>query len=111
MNWKRYDEYPEFKSEKEMFLWIWEREEHVSRISGLPLFYPHHPQFHWQFAHILGAKGSVYAKWRLNPNNICLMLPEEHTVFDHRGVEGNELYKNILEIREEMKLYYHNCVN
>lgn len=65
-----------FKNQIEMFKWIWENRPHVSEVSGEPLLYPGHRQWHWQFAHILN-KGS-YPLWKLNPDNIMLLLPEEH---------------------------------
>lgn len=91
-----------------MFKWIWEREEHVSRISGYPLHPQGHSHWHWQFAHVL-PKG-LYGKWRLNPNNIWLMLPDEHTSYDHRGVEGKKEFENLLIFREEMQLFYNHHV-
>ena len=67
---------PKFKNQKEMFLWIWETRDHISEVSDKPLLHLGNSMWHWQFAHIL-AKGT-YPHWKFNPDNIMLMLPEEH---------------------------------
>jgi len=56
-----------------------------------------HWQWHWQFAHVLG-KGS-YPKYKLNPENIMLMLPEEH--------EKQENYQLFNERKIQLKKQYH----
>lgn len=65
-----------FKNKKEMFLWIWENRPHVSELSGKPLLYPNHPQWYFQFLHVLNV--GRYKHWEFNPDNILLGLPEEH---------------------------------
>jgi len=82
-----------------MFMFIWETRPHVSEISGKPLLWHTHYQFYWQFAHVL-SKG-VYTKYRLNPSNIMLMLPEEH-----EKQESFEVFRNR---RDKLKQeYYRN---
>lgn len=73
-----YKDYPEFKNTKEMFLWIYGQRamDWVSDLSGKRLLPIHHWQWHWQFLHVLSK--NTYPKWKLNPNNILLGLPEEH---------------------------------
>lgn len=66
-----------FKSQSEMFGWIWDNRPHKSELTGKPLLSKGHFQWHWQFLHVL-PKGS-YPMWRLNPDNIILALPEEHS--------------------------------
>ena len=66
------------KSQKELFEFVWATREHVSEVSGKPLLPRHDCRWHWQFAHIL-SKGQ-YPSFKLNPDNIMLMLPEEHTI-------------------------------
>ena len=105
-----FEEYPVFKNESEMFNWMWENLDHVSMVSGLPLHPKGHFKWFWQFAHVLGAKGSVYSKWRLNPNNVWLMLPDEHHTFDNRGIDGRPEFEKLKNFREEMKHYYFNHV-
>lgn len=80
-----------------MFLEIWEDRPHLSEVSGKPLHPVGHWQWHWQFAHVLG-KGS-YPKYKLNPENIMLMLPEEH--------EKQESYQLFNEKRIKLKKEYH----
>jgi len=87
----------QFKTQKEMYKWIWENRSHVSEISGKPLLNQNHIQFIWQFAHIL-PKGS-YPKWKLNPDNIMLMLPYEH--------ENQEQYLLFIEKQNELKREYY----
>jgi len=65
-----------FKNQKELFQHIWDTRDHVSEVSEKPLFPEGHCKWHWQFAHIL-PKGS-YPAYKLRPENILLMLPEEH---------------------------------
>lgn len=65
-----------FKNQKELFNWIWENRLHISELSGEDLYPKGHYQWHWQFLHVL-PKGS-YPKYKLNPDNILLALPEEH---------------------------------
>jgi hypothetical protein len=64
------------RTEKMLFLEIWEEQEHVSEVSGKPLLPIGSFKWHWQFAHILN-KGR-FPSSRLDKNNIMLMLPEEH---------------------------------
>lgn len=80
-----------------MFLEIWEDRPHLSEVSGKPLHPVGHWQWHWQFAHVLG-KGS-YPKYKLNPENIMLMLPEEH--------EKQENYQLFNERKIQLKKQYH----
>lgn len=57
-------------------MWLWENRPHVSELSGKPLLHPNNSKFIWQFLHVL-PKGS-YPKYKFNPENILLALPEEH---------------------------------
>lgn len=66
------------KSQKELFEFVWATREQVSEVSGRPLLPRHHYQWHWQFAHVLN-KGT-YPAYKLNPDNIMMMLPEEHAI-------------------------------
>lgn len=84
-----------------LFLEIWNERPHVSEISGRPLLYPQHPQWHWQFAHILG-KGA-YPAFKFKKENIMLMLPEEH--------EKQESFVTYREKHEELKKLYYEQSN
>lgn len=90
-------DYPSFRNQKEMFDWIWENRPHISELTGKQLLPLGNFTWHHQFAHIL-PKGT-YPKWRLNPDNIMLVRPEEH----HK----QESYPEFIERREEMKAEYY----
>jgi len=85
------------RNQKELFEFVWATREHVSEVSGKPLLPRHDYRWHWQFAHIL-SKGS-YPAFKLNPDNIMLMLPEEH--------EKQERYDLFNERKEALKLIYY----
>ena len=91
------EDYPKFKNQKEMFDWIWDNKPHISELTGKPLLPKSSFTWHHQFAHIL-SKGT-YPKWRLNPNNIMIVRPEEHA--------KQESYPEFIEKREEMKREYY----
>lgn len=80
-----------------MFEHIWNTREHISELSGLPLLNRQHPQWHWQFGHIL-SKGT-YPKWKFNPKNIILCLPDEHA--------RQEEFPKFIERRDELKREYY----
>ncbi len=80
-----------------MFNWIWDNRPHVSELSETLLLPKSHPKWHFQFGHIL-PKGS-YPKWKLNPDNIMLMLPEEH--------EHQETWIKFVEKKEELRRQYY----
>ena len=68
-----------FKSQKELFDYIWDTRPHKSEVSGEPLLPKGHYKFVWQFAHILNKGRFPHLKY--DERNIILMLPEEH---DHQ---------------------------
>lgn len=77
---------------------IWEERVHISEVSGKPLLHKTHPQWAWQFAHVL-AKGT-YPAFALNPENIMLMLPEEH--------EKQEQFEIFNIRKEQLKAKYYD---
>jgi len=87
----------QFKNQKEMFAYIWETREHVSELTGEPLFPPNHFKHHWQYLHVL-PKGT-YPKYKLNPNNILLATPEEH--------ERQEQYLKFIYKQDELRKEYY----
>ena len=87
---------PKFKTQTEMFNYIWETREQVSEVSGEPLLPKGHFKWHWQFAHIL-PKGT-YKHYKFNPDNIMLMLPEEH--------EKQEQFELFHERKNELRKKY-----
>lgn len=75
---------------------IWETRDHVSEVSGQALLPLGHFMWHWQFAHVL-PKGK-YTRWKLNPENIMLMLPNEH--------QNQEDYEIFRDKKETLRLEY-----
>lgn len=100
--------------EKELFDDIWEDRVHKSFISGKPLDQYHGTDFYVNmFAHVL-AKGK-YPKFRLEPENIVLLTPEEHTLLDHGTIAQRKKYSEenlwvdwdkLFEHREYLKEKY-----
>ena len=84
-----------FKNQSELFNYLWETRPHFSELSGKPLLPKGHFMWHWQMLHIL-PKGS-YPKWKLEPKNIILALPDEH----ERQNEFAEFNKRFEENRRE----------
>ena len=85
------------KNQKELFNHIWNTREHRSELTGKPLYNTNHSQWHWQFLHVL-PKGS-YPKYKLNPDNIMLALPEEH--------QNQNKYDKFKEKYEELRRQYY----
>ena len=81
----------------DFFMEIWNERDHVSEISGKPLFYPNHPQFTWQFLHLLGH--GAYPEYKFRKDNIILGLPSEH--------EKQESFEIFRERQQEMKEKYY----
>ena len=84
------------KNQSQLFAHVWETREHISEVSGKTLLHEGHSMWHWQFAHVLG-KGTN-TRWKLNPDNIMLMLPEEHT--------NQERFEAFRERQQKLKLAY-----
>lgn len=98
--------------EKKLFMQIWQEREHVSFVpaeTGRPLLLlpPGHPQWHWQFAHVL-PKG-LYGKARLSKENIVLLTPGQHELYDKRPhlIKSLDNYKKLFDLRDELKEKYH----
>lgn len=85
------------KNQAELFARVWENRPHRSELSGVPLLPKGHPQWHWQFLHVL-PKGS-YPKWKLEEKNIMLALPDEHL--------RQERFEKFIERRDELKREYY----
>ncbi len=66
-----------FDNMQQLREYIWENRPRVSELSGDPLEYPGHIQYHWQFMHVLGKQ--AFPKFALYPKNVILSTIEEHT--------------------------------
>lgn len=87
-----------FKTQKELFDYIWDNRPHYSQLTGKPLIPKGGFLWHNQFLHIL-PKGT-YKRYKFNPDNILLARPEEHDV--------QERFPLFLELRQKLTLEYHN---
>lgn len=85
-----------FKNFQQVREYIWNTREHVSEVSGKPLLHEGHMLFHHQFAHLLNRRYTYYV---LNPDNIILLLPEEH--------EHQEKYPEFIKRQDEMRREYY----
>lgn len=74
---------------KKLFEDIWDEREHVSEISGEPLLPKGHPQWHWQFSHVVESPYKGFG-FPLRKDNVVLMLPEEHTMYGERTTEAKK---------------------
>lgn len=70
-----------FRSQSEMFKWIWGNRKHVCVFTGANLDLVPKYQFHWMFLHIL-RKGK-YPMFKYNPDNVVLGHPNFHTAADN----------------------------
>lgn len=97
--------------EKKIFLEIWAQREHVSEISGKTLLPPEHPQFHWQFLHIL-SKGT-YPSYRLRKENIVMGTVDEHRLQTIKPNYTKSLpeWKSFWEKYEQLKQEYYGTDN
>lgn len=79
-----------------LFLSIWLSSDRRSFLSGKPLdryagtdFFPN------LFAHVLSKAQNKYPHFKLYSNNIILLTPEEHTLFDHGTNDQREKYAKL----------------
>jgi len=84
------------KNQSQLFNIVWEEREHLSELTSSPLLPKGNFKWHFQFGHILG-KGK-YSKYKLNPDNIILMTPEEH--------DKQETYPAFIERQDEIRREY-----
>lgn len=83
-----------FKGEMELFLYLWQNREHRCYVSGVKLdkyrdtdFFPN------LFAHILPKAKNRYPKFKLYENNLVLLSPDIHTMFDNPTLKGIKEYE------------------
>lgn len=95
------------EAEWQMFREIWSERPHFSEISGAYLGEEYNPSF---FAHIV-AKGS-YEGLRLKKNNICLMTPGEHNLYDKETDKAKQLteYQWVFQRKQELIEWFYEQV-
>lgn len=88
---------------------VWAVRPHFSEISGKAL-----PKFNiWCFAHILSV-GS-HKQFEFKSENICLMTPAEHDLFDNRGgveelAKTHDGWRKLLERKAKLKRKYNDKI-
>jgi len=88
--------------ELDMFKEIWEERDHVSFVSGKKL-----KKFDVKmFAHIL-SKGA-YPAFRLRKDNIVLLTPDEHFLYDMAShkIKEDPYWAGLYEMKEKLKIEY-----
>ena len=85
-----------FKSESELFDWLWNNEPHVSFISGKPINIAAHSDLWYNiFIHVLSKAQNKYPKFKLYHKNIVMGLPKEHELYDQGTEEGRKKYAEL----------------
>lgn len=106
-----------FKSEKELFLHIWENRERTCAISGQDLnrfdawkdgSSYQQSRFYSMFAHCLNK--NQYKKFRLNPENVLLLHMDLHYLVDFGTIEQRNntglSFSNFYDKQEQLKQQY-----
>lgn len=94
---------PTPEGELALFKQIWEERAHFSQVTPDQEIY-YDP---WCFAHVLSKGASP--KFKLLRENIVLMTPQQHDVFDNRTDQAkeSELFEWVFELRELLKQFYY----
>lgn len=96
---------------------IWNETPHRSFLSDKPLgCFEGTDMYYNLFAHVLSKALNKYPKYMLNKENIVLLHPDEHTLFDHGSEEQREKYAKendcswlpLYELREKLIKQYKN---
>ncbi len=94
---------------------IWNEREHRSFLSNKPLDkYEGTDLWYNLFAHVLSKALNKYPKFMLKKENIVLLTPEEHALFDHGSAKQRAKYADenkcnwfkLYNLEEELKLEY-----
>lgn len=99
-----------FETERQMFEYIAVRRPLVSFIDGSDLKWTKGKSFFFSiFAHVL-PKGK-FPYYRLNPNNIILLTPQQHQDFDQNKtksqlLEENSNWQNVFDLYDELEKEY-----
>lgn len=92
-------------AKKEVFQKILEERGSYSQVSGQYLGEGFNP---WWFSHIVPK--SIATRLRLDPKNIILKTPEEHTLWENHKhkIRDDIKWKWIFELEEQLKQEYNN---
>lgn len=98
-----------FRSQKEMFDFVWRSRTHVCQLSGIDLESVPKWQHHWIYAHIL-PKGK-YPYFKYKEDNILLLHPTVHTMVDNFTEDMRTKCPNInfdlwFELQQQQKEKY-----
>ena len=99
-----------FTSEKELFLHLWGLSDKRCVISKAPLIgFLLTDKFWSMFMHVL-SKGA-YPGYRLNPDNIMIVHPDIHDLYDNRGKDQQDAsgydFSVVHERKEILKRQYY----
>ena len=84
--------------ERAVFDEIWQERKHVSFLSDQPLDQWYGTEFYVNmFAHVLPKRKNAYHHFRLEKDNIILLTPEEHWLYDHSTEEKRTTYANLMK--------------
>lgn len=94
-----------FKNQVEMFDYIWDTQPHVCWLTNRPLL----EKDVSMFAHVL--RKGTYTYFKLNPNNVRLLLPTIHDLVDNFKEEFREQLPHIdfnkwFKLQEDMRIEY-----
>lgn len=95
--------------QKELFLEIWNERDHVSGVSGKPLF-----GFSFTyFSHVLPKGKNQYPKFKLYKKNIMLKTWEEHELWEHHQYKLKDLpeWQHVFKLKEELINEYNENKN
>jgi len=113
---KKLEEKGEYMSEVEVFNRIWDSRPRVSFLSGSNLSkYPRGSKVWYSlFAHVLSKAKGKYYKMKYNEENIVLLTPVEHRLYDQGNESERQYYAEVTgcnwdklyDLRDKLKEEY-----
>ena len=104
-----------FSSQYEMFKSIWDNNDHVSYLSGLPILISENTDLWFSiFAHVLSKAQNRYPEYKLYAKNIVMLTPFEHNLYDQGTIMQRAKYaelhncswNKLTALAEELKQQY-----